>query len=1043
MFSYNELTPVEMRPALNRNEYGRYTISEEIGRGGMGYVYRAVDRLTGQTVALKSISAPFEDRGDDQLPHNEGLELLRLSLAQEFRLLAGLRHPNVISVLDYGFDAIQRPYLVLELLPSARTINEAAQNLSIEGRTTLLIQTLQALSYLHHRGIIHRDVKPGNLLVTPNDQVKVLDFGLSIVHDGMTDRDQAIAGTLTYIAPETLSDSTVSHVSDLYSLGVIAYELFTGSHPFEDGDLSSLIEAIIYQQPDLSRIEAPEKLISVIGKLLEKAPEKRFQQADEAIAAFCTAANLPLPTESHTLREGLLQTARFTGRTQELESLKAELQQAKNGQGAVWLVGGESGVGKSRLVDELRIQALVSGFTVLRGQAVEDGGLPYHAWRSTLRELIVTTSITKQQASVLKLLVPDIEALTGQTVPDASVMDGRAAQQRLARTIVGLLRSHSRPLLLILEDFQWGDESLELLKEVIRSIHDLPILIAVTYRDDERPDLASQLPNAKLLSLKRLDEGEVAALAASMLGQKQAHPEVVQLLTQETEGNVFFIVEVMRLLAEDAGKLSDVGTYTLPAHVFGGGMERVVERRLARVPEEAQQLLKYAAVAGRLLDLRVLAQLAPDTDLENWLTDCVNASVIERLDGQWRFAHDKLREYQLKRISDDERATLYSRVARAVEAVYPDTSQHNETLTRLWHQAGDEEREAHYALRAGEQAIRTGIYRQARVFYERALEIHGKLSSFDPLTLAQTNLRLGEIYYGLGEYSRAREYLSNNTEACIDKNREDGFSAICARALNILGNIALAFGEHDDAQRQLESSVDLSKAAGLQLEMGKSLRSLGVIAETLGDSAKAQQLYLDSLEIFKSVEDDLGVAGALANLAAVAVHNENLPLARERYEFALERFETIEFQWGIAYTLTNLALVLVELGEIDTAQQYHLRALNICSEIGHKWGAALSQSNLAAAYLAAGDRAAAGNHLREALRTALEIQTRPLALDIFFLYARWLLPSDAARAAAIFKTIADHPQSEPNTSKKSRALLETLPPAEGLTFEAVAEEILR
>src|SRR5262245_25672679 len=215
----------------------RYVLQALLGEGGMGAVYQAFDRLTGTSVALKRVLAPTE-----QLSFNSRSEAVdpRMALAQEFQVLASLRHPNIISVLDYGFDDQRQPYFTMDLLGGAKTILRAGQGKPITSRVNLLIQTLQALAYLHRRGIVHRDLKPGNVLVS-GGQAKVLDFGLSV------DMGQAsgVVGTLAYMAPEVLNGEPASTASDLYSIGVIAYELLSGHRLFDADSVSDLIDHIL------------------------------------------------------------------------------------------------------------------------------------------------------------------------------------------------------------------------------------------------------------------------------------------------------------------------------------------------------------------------------------------------------------------------------------------------------------------------------------------------------------------------------------------------------------------------------------------------------------------------------------------------------------------------------------------------------------------------------------------------------------------------------------------------------------------------------
>src|SRR5215475_531275 len=220
---------------------GRYELINELGRGGFGSVYRALDRLSGRVLTIKRMR--LEPSGDS------GSVEMRRSLAQEFKVLASLRHPNVITVLDYGFGEDKEPYLVMDLEEHAMTILEAGTGQPVAVQAELLVQTLRALLYLHRVGIIHRDLKPENVLVV-RGQVKVLDFGLSVRRGEDSPEDREIAGTPGYIAPEVLGGEAPSEQSDLYALGVIAYELFVGRLPFQSRNLLEL-------QMDASRTVLP------------------------------------------------------------------------------------------------------------------------------------------------------------------------------------------------------------------------------------------------------------------------------------------------------------------------------------------------------------------------------------------------------------------------------------------------------------------------------------------------------------------------------------------------------------------------------------------------------------------------------------------------------------------------------------------------------------------------------------------------------------------------------------------------------------------
>jgi eukaryotic-like serine/threonine-protein kinase len=654
----------------------RYTLHDQLGKGGMGVVYRAFDNLEGKYVALKCIEA--DPAGQDDNPLAASPRFQHMLLAHEFRTVASLRHPNIISVLDYGFTGRQLPFFVMELLAGAGTILEAARVRDSRGKVDLLIQMLQAIIYLHHHGILHRDLKPTNVLVTQSGQVKVLDFGLAV----KAGEYQEQAGTVHYMAPEVVSGTGAVEASDLYAVGVIAYEMFTGSCPFDAANLRALAEKIMSAEPDMAWFAnhlddlVLGELTTVVARLLEKQPEDRYPDALSAVRALCHTLGEPLPPDEGPLRESFLQAGTFVGRERETEELQWALRQAKAGCGSAWLVGGESGIGKSRLLDELRIHALTEDVMVLRGQSAEGNDSPAQCWADVLRPLLLSVPASTQEASVFQAIMPDSVSNAELPSPD----------HPLSAVIAKIFSRIKRPTLLLLEDLQWA--SLEPLKALIPMLHDLPLLIVGSYRSEEAPHLPDQLTGTNVIKLDKLSYQDMAALSSSMLGSAGRNPHLLDLVYKETEGNAFFMVEVIRAWAEEAGHLGEVAQYELPDSVLTGGMQHFVQRRLKRVPDWAYGGLQVAAVLGRKLDLEILDKiLSPilsfmtgadisvtvstiwrekrSLTLNDWLLVCADAAILEVQNGDWRFTHDKLREQVLTDLDADQMRLLRRQIEKA------------------------------------------------------------------------------------------------------------------------------------------------------------------------------------------------------------------------------------------------------------------------------------------------------------------------------------------------------------------------------------------
>ncbi|MBE2201066.1 MAG: tetratricopeptide repeat protein [Anaerolinea sp.] len=1007
----------------------RYALHSLIGSGGMGSVYRATDLLTGQTVALKRVlvgNSQGEATGSSS-------SAPRLALAHEFQLLATLRHPNIISVLDYGFDEERQPYFTMDLLPQAQTILQAGRERPFPNQIHLLLQILEALLYLHRRHILHRDLKPANVLVA-NDQVKVLDFGLSSSEEEPD--SSGTAGTWAYMAPELLAGQAASPASDLYAFGIIAYEMLAAQRPFPTL-YDTLVNAL-----DLSPLPDHTPLRRMFSRLLARQPDQRYQNTRDVIHDLGETTGFPLLPETAAIRDSFLQAAQFVGRTNELAQLSGLMKQALAGRGSAWLIGGESGVGKSRLLDELQPRALVQGALVLRGQSVREGSAPFQLWLPTIRWLALITDIDDLEASLLTTILPDIGELLHRPIADPPEADTHTGRALLLNTISNLFYRQTQPIVLLLEDLHWArPESLALLGWLTQMNQTLPLFIVATYRDDETPHLPAELRYMQLLQLKRLDNKEIAALSEAMLGQAGRSSTLVAYLQRETEGNAFFLVEVARALAEEAGRLAEINQIDLPAHILPGGMRGLIQRRLERVPETERPLLRQAAVLGRQLDLKLLATIAPHVALDRWLVMGQETAVFDIQEGAWRFAHDKLRDALLLDLTAVEQRTLHQQAATAIETVYPHLPQYTNALAYHWQMAGNPAKEAYYTLAAGTHALESCAYQVAAQYFERALQL--QQPSVD---LAAVEQRLGQAYHGLGRYDQAQTHLITAVKHCQANNDNQGM-AYClyllsqtayaigayaeaeemgqrslrlaqtqanslgvARAHYSLGNAAYMVGQYSAAREHYENSLTYAQADSNQWEVVEALNGLGNVAYELGDYDEAERRYQDCLTLATTIGNRDGIAKSYNNLGLIAERREDYAAAWEYHQRSLALKREFGQKRGISISLMNLGVIAFAQGKFEEADLLLHESLGICQEIGDTWGVACCLSNLGDVNRALGSYKVAYAQLQEAWLTSLSIQAVPLALSVLLSMGELYAGADdweRALALALFVVAQD------------------------------------
>lgn len=292
--------------------HNRYELKQRLGTGSMGTVYLAFDRLTGDEVALKQVIQTHKASSLDATTAN-------LALAQEFQVLASLRHPNIISVLDYGFYNKTTPYFTMLFIRSSHNMRSAAMEHLLTQKVLLIVQLLNGLVYLERRGIIHRDLKPDNILVTPEDQVKVVDFGLA--RERQRNDDPEIGGTVAYIAPEVFQGAAPSHISDLYAVGVIAYEILAMMPLYQTGiTVVSLMQQALLTPPDFKPfltsitemlkhdkgVSAPSHSARDLTQSLDSVPQDNYDggtrlfSADQTVAIEATSAGTQADLSNQT-----------------------------------------------------------------------------------------------------------------------------------------------------------------------------------------------------------------------------------------------------------------------------------------------------------------------------------------------------------------------------------------------------------------------------------------------------------------------------------------------------------------------------------------------------------------------------------------------------------------------------------------------------------------------------------------------------------------------------------------------------------------------
>lgn len=738
------ILPDELRvsvPVAGAILRGRYRLDSELGRGGMGTVYRATDLELQREVAVKILSATSHSSD------------ARERLIREARAAAALNHPHIVTIHDVG-EAAGMPFLVMELVAGPRL--SQARPADLTRVVAIAVQICEALEHAHANSIVHRDLKPDNVLLSgtsDKSSVKLADLGLALPAYGTRiSRAGVIVGTAAYMAPEQALGQSVDGRVDLYALGVLLYELTTGRLPFTGDDPLTIVSQHVHAPvvpPRVLRSDIPPALETIIVRLLSKDPAQRFKSAAEtrdALLESLKAKDELTATESVPAVAILdaLSRGRLVGRNLELAEARELWQRAREGRGHAVLLSGEPGAGKTRLAREITIQAAVDGALVLWGGCYEyEAATPYlpfvEAFRRWIREETTDEKLREifgDATAQIAKLAPEIETRLG---PFPERQELPAHEERLlffdavAQVFSNIARRQS--LLFYADDLHWADRgTLWLLGHLLRQLRNERVLIVGAYREtelDRTHPLAKSLVDwnrerlVTRIALRRFNETETSDQLSALLGE-HVSGEFAVAVHRETEGNPFFVEEVLKALIERGSVRRESGRWhrcDVDELLIPQSVKEAIGNRLDRVSQNCNEVLRVSAILGKVFTFDELAAAAEQNEdaLLDALDEAANAQLIAPGSGEsFTFTHDKIREVLYEELNPIRRRRLHRHVAEALKQSGDKFCCTVEKLAHHYIQAGEHEQGLHYAKLAAAEAMRVFAFDEAIAAYGRA-----------------------------------------------------------------------------------------------------------------------------------------------------------------------------------------------------------------------------------------------------------------------------------------------------------------------------------
>ncbi len=859
----------------------RYEVLAELGRGGMGVVYRAKDPVLNRDVAVKLIPPGNLTKDAEE------------RFQREAQIVAQMDHPAIVPIYDLG----QHEGALFFVMPVLANTN--LRHLLREGSLRLGdvldvgTQVADALDYSHARGIVHRDIKPENIMTSRDDsghvRARVTDFGLALAttEDRLT-KTGTLVGTVVYFSPEQVTSRTFDGRSDVYALGTVLYECLAGEPPFA-GEVQSVLYRIVHELPQSIRAlgaDVSEELEAAVLQCLAKDPEKRPKRAGHLAEAlrryrgklreedwgksvvFTASRMLPRPAA----------TAPFIGREKEMAELQRRLHAAVAGECEFVVVSGEPGIGKSRLVDELKNLARARKIRVLSGRFVEhDRAFAHQGFCELVQDYFRSKDAGLSQTSrpdftdlagdllALFPVLSEIGELRAAASSDSGVVkagDGKKVEDKIAifeliaRTLTRI--AGGKPLLLALEDLHGAQLSIEALQYVVRRLGPTPTLIVGTYRQtdvDKRHPLAKMLdsfrgdPRFAALALGPLTPSEHRSLVELAAGGGKLTEDLAHRLFAATEGNPLFTKELVRSLLDsggiardESGALNLSGATGISSDALPETIQQAVEARVERLPEEIREVLQVASVLGKSFEFRDLEAVAEDA--KN-LDDAVDRLVKEGLLEEEResrgdrlaFASGIVRDVLYGALSRRKRRTLHRTYADLLEKrhqgrlerVYPELVHH-------FSEGDVPEKAVDYALKLARKSLDSFSPEEAARVAKTALDyLEDDDWEGDPALEGEARMLLAQA----SRMSGHGEAALREAEAAAKVFESEKQEERAAEAVVFAAETAWTARRVDDARRLVERGLEIAAATRSAAHLPKLLSLAATVANLRGDYARA------------------------------------------------------------------------------------------------------------------------------------------------------------------------------------------------------------
>ena len=1010
--------------------YLDYTVDAYIGRGGMGTVLR-LQKPDGERAALKILHPHLLD--DEELVRRFYLEA---------EVAGRIDTPRVCRVYDVrrislGEDeshAILMEYVEGESLADMIIYGDAYGE---EWALHVADGVLEALEAIHEAGLLHRDIKPENIIITPEDTVKVLDLGLAKVVESSIKLSKTgyFIGTYHYASPEQLTGDDLDFSCDIYSLGTVLYELTTAARPHTSDDIRELIyEKVNVPVRSPSRLNPTltpffDMLVSDMLAIKSTNRPGTASQVRQIISEreksdwYRTKVSISISRESLSSLSGLRRLVRVPrrtklyGRNDEQDRLRGFAQVSLGftpadeeedvDQGGVVFIGGEAGIGKTRLVEEL-VTELESNdlmHVILLGRSLQEKRhVPYGPLIEMVRDFFLLEDepevdlvelFGEYLPNLRPLIPPFLELVTHKRFLNDSDIRGVLNESNLLHLFQTLFTTIAKevPLILFLDDLQWADvNTIGVLSYLVSGLGDAPLLILGTYRDEELESADGEShpltgalarfsgkPLAEKIKLERLNRPACHGIIAECFPGSEFVEDLTDRVYEKSEGNPFFIMEILNLLFDEGkvgfrgGRWEMMGESS--AIEIPPSLRDIVAYRLDMLSDEEREVLEAAsilgyrftsALLGELIEIQRIKLLRTLQKLEK------NRRLILSFEAGYRFDHHVVYETVYDGILSELKLE-YHRLASDILADRDEIQPVVYELVYHLRRAGEDEKLLKYLPVAFDRARSEYSNRLALNHSEWAWDAYERLGQPEKYreTVAGLMGQRGEVAGILGE--RETELESANRMLDLAGQLDD--SALISTAHRLLGEYSRNISEWDQALENY--SIALEKCLEpTGFDCAAILRHMGAVYYLKGDTKKAIEHYHKALEAIDDFPEGTEHVKTHNNLGISLKRIGHLEAAKFEFERAQTIAEEIGELHAETFPLGSLALINYDSGQWEKAQELFVKLLGILEQTGDMVSRARTLLNTGNIFYQVGQYEQAGEYFEESLAARRRMDDR-------------------------------------------------------------------